>query len=112
MDGLVPLLRSTAMTPISQYGWSYTILARDHQAANTPKWTDQSEHHYLHTTPYAKMDGPVPFLHADHHATDTPKMDGLLPFLHATTMPLIRQHGRTVQNIITSMNTHTPKLID
>jgi hypothetical protein len=101
MDGLIPFLHdsktppirqngrtnqniTTSMPPILQNGWAYVILVRDDNATHTPKWTDQLEHHCLHATAYAKM-------------------DGLIPFFHASIMPPIRQNARTNQNIITSM---------
>jgi hypothetical protein len=52
-----------------------------------------TENHYLHVTPYAKMDGP----------NTHPKMDGLIPFWHATAMPPIRQNWLPNQNIATSI---------
>jgi hypothetical protein len=88
IDGLVPCLHATSTPPIRQSGrtnqiistsmspirrnwWTNNIFARDPHATHTSRLTDQSEHHYLHATPYAKM-------------------NGFKPFLHATTMPPIR----------------------
>jgi hypothetical protein len=48
---------------IRQNGWTYNILGRDHHATHTPKWTAKSEHHYLHATPYAKIDRIISFLY-------------------------------------------------
>jgi hypothetical protein len=70
----------TSMPQIRQNGRTRTIFARDHHDTHTPKRTNQSDHHYLHATPYAKM-------------------DGLIPFLRANAMPTIRQHGGTIMSL-------------
>jgi hypothetical protein len=80
----MPFLDASTMLTIRQNGWRYAVHAREHHATHTPKWAAQLEHHYQHATPYAQM-------------------DGLIPFLNATAMPPIRQNGRTNQNIATSM---------
>jgi hypothetical protein len=104
------ILARTAMPPIRQNAWPYTILARGHHATHTPKWTDQSEHHYLHATPKAKMDGLIP-LFRDSHATHTPKWpDESQPrYLHAPHTP------KWMAFTILALNrhaTHTPKWTD
>jgi hypothetical protein len=119
MYGPVRFLDASAMLPIRQNGWRYTVLAREHHANHTPKWTDQSEHHYLHVTPCALMNGLLTFLHAtamppirengwpnQKMTTSMPpyaKMYGPMPFFHATTMPPIRQNVRTNQKVTTFM---------
>jgi hypothetical protein len=83
---------TTSMHPIRQNRWTYTNLVcnrhaihtpkcmefttvlRDRHATHTPKSNDHSYHHYHHATPYTKM-------------------DGLMPLLHATAMPPIHQDG-------------------
>jgi hypothetical protein len=49
-------------------GWTNTILANDDHATHTPKWPDQSEHHYLHAThtPNWKNQAEHPYLHVTH----------------------------------------------
>jgi hypothetical protein len=49
MDGPIKTLLSPCH-PIRQNGWTYIVLVRAHFVTHTPKWTDQSEHHYLHAT--------------------------------------------------------------
>jgi hypothetical protein len=110
IDGLIPFLRVTTMPPIRQHGrtnqnnttslppirqngWTNKSLPRDHHATHTPKLKDQSEHQYLHA-PNAKM-------------------DGIMRFLRATTMPPIRQNGRTCTILARAcLATHTPKWTD
>jgi hypothetical protein len=102
---------TTSMPPIRQNGWTNNILACDHYATHTSKWTDQSEHHYLHATRTPKrMELTDSCMRPPCHPYE--KINGLIPLLYATAMPPIRQNGLANQNMTTSIPPHTPKWMD
>jgi hypothetical protein len=60
------------MLPIRQNGLVASLHATT-MPPHTPKWTDQSEHQYLHATLYAKNGWTYAILERDRHATHKTK---------------------------------------